>query len=61
MLARPLLAITIAPNPASLPLLGGSVASLPLWSHVPQTAAWAVGFLVAFRVRVRLMRRTTEV
>lgn len=58
MLARPLLTITIAPNPASLPLLGGSVAALPLWAPVPPTAALAVGFLVAFRVRVRLMRAT---
>ncbi|ODA75534.1 hypothetical protein [Streptomyces sp. AVP053U2] len=61
MLARPLLTITIAPNPASLPLLGSLVASLPLWVPVPETAAWATGFLVAFRVRARLTRRTTRV
>ncbi len=53
--------ITIAPNPASLPSLGGSVAAPPLWSPVPQTAAWAVGFPVAFRVRVRLTRHITQV
>ncbi|MEU3176319.1 hypothetical protein [Streptomyces sp. NPDC007000] len=61
MLARPLLTITIAPNPASLPLLGSLVASLPLWAPVPETAAWATGFLVAFRARARLTRRTTRV
>ncbi|MCI4142801.1 MULTISPECIES: hypothetical protein [Streptomyces] len=61
MLACPLLTITIAPNPASLPLLGGLVALLPLWTPVPETAAWVMGFLVAFRVRVRLTRRTTHV
>ncbi|MEU5178684.1 MULTISPECIES: hypothetical protein [Streptomyces] len=61
MLARPLLTITIVPNPASLPLLGGLVASLPLWASVPEAAAWVTGFLVAFRVRVQLTRRPTHV
>ncbi|MEU0041002.1 hypothetical protein [Streptomyces sp. NPDC006333] len=60
MLARPRLTITITPNAAPLPLLGGAVASLPYWSQVPQRAAYAVGFLVAFRVRVRLMRRAVR-
>ncbi|MGR3936083.1 hypothetical protein [Streptomyces sp. BRA346] len=56
MLARPCLTITITPNPAPLPLLGCGVALLPFCSQVPETAAYAVGFLVAFRLRVRLVR-----
>ncbi|MEU8605063.1 hypothetical protein [Streptomyces parvulus] len=60
MLARPRLTITIALNPTPLPLLGGAVALLPFCSQVPESAAYAVGFLVAFRLRVQFVRRAAQ-
>ncbi|MGW2297650.1 hypothetical protein [Streptomyces violaceorubidus] len=61
MVARPGLTIHISPYARPMPLIGCVIAMLPIWIDLPQEAAALVGFLIAFRLRMHLMRKPTRV
>ncbi|WP_405693137.1 hypothetical protein [Streptomyces sp. NBC_01185] len=44
-----------------MPLIGCGAAVLPIWVDIPLGTAALAGFFIAFRVRMRLARRPSQV
>ena len=61
MFAPPSLSIDIALHAPPMPIIGIAVVALPFWVDLPLEAAGLVGFLIAFRLRVRLVRHPSQV
>jgi uncharacterized membrane protein len=58
MLSRPGLALYLAPRELPFILVGGAVAAVSAWSAVPVEVAVAAVFLVAFQVKVGIIRKS---